>query len=282
MNNIYISFSSWEDRFFKSYDNDIKNNQFDEIMLFNYKDGHNNDIKSKKMSKIDVENIVHLSLRDNIENWKIIKSEINDRKITNATINISTMPRNIIFLILHFLKVNNVDIKAIYYNAEEHGKSLTKDPQIPRLVLQHSGIFEPQKKTIVVVLLGYDEKRLYQLYNYFEPEKMIILSEKNHQTQINKELKFDFNTIENKEYKIDSFEEGNVLNLLEREVTPIKNSHNIILCSLGPKLSSIEVFQYNSKHREVALCYISSAEYSEDYSTGVQLIPKYIRSIPSK
>lgn len=278
-NEIYISFTSWEDRFFKAYEQDIKENEFNKIILLNYKNGHHNEVKNKKIGKTNISKTINLNINNNKENWKIIKETIENIKENSVLINISTMPRNIVFFLLHFLNAHGVDIKTIYYNAEKHGPYLTENPKLPELALQHSGIFETKKKTILVVLLGYDEKRLYQLYNHFEPEKIIILFEKNHQTQIDKELDFDFNIIKNEKYPIDSFIENNILDLLEDKVTPLQKTHNIILCSLGPKLSSIEVFKYSNKYPNIALCYVSSEIYSEDYSTGVKLNEKYIRKI---
>ncbi len=274
----YISFTSWEDRFFHTYEHDTKNT-FNKIILFNYKDGHHIDEKYEGMVKISNPETVNLSIDNNKENWETIKRTIEESGINEALINISTMPRNIIFFLLHFLKVNDINAETIYYNAEKHDTNLTENPQLPQLVLQHSGVFESKNSTILVVLLGYDEERLYQLYNYFEPEKIVIFSEKQHKTTINKELNFNFDGIQSEEYQVNSFEKDNVFNSLEDKVTPLLQTHNIILCSLGPKLSSVEVFKYNNKHQEVALCYVSSAIYSLTYSAGAQLNSKYIRKV---
>jgi len=281
--NTYIIFSSWEDRFIKTFENDTLNYKFNKIILLNYNNGHNLDLKQSNIDKIKTLNsdnvdIVNIEINNDVANWKQLNKIFKENINGNVLLNISTMPRNIIYYCLHFLDNFNYQYNTIYYNAIKHDEKLTQSPLTPNLILQHSGIFHSDKKTLLVVSLGYDEKRIYQVYNYFEPKKIIILKEEAHRTIIDKNIDFEFNDInEKKVLPINSFKENNIFNTLEKEVTPLIKKYNIILCSLGPKISSLELYKYNQKYPETGLCYVSLKEYSSIYSNGVNLEEPIIR-----
>jgi len=273
----YITFSSWEERFIKTFKNDIEKNSFEKIIILDYKNGHNFEHKNKFIEEIKLEDndkirFIDLEINNDKNNWTTLNEKFNTNLIDDEVlINISTMPRNMIFYTLHFLDKLQYKYKTIYYTVKNHHANLTQSPLTPRLILQHSGEFETNKKILLVIALGYDDKRLYQLYHYFEPIKTIILSEKNHISEIEKEINFDFNEIEKEEYQIDSFSENNIFNLLEEKITPLQNKYNIILCSLGAKLSAVELYKYNKKYSKVALAYVPSKDYHLNYSDGVDL-----------
>lgn len=279
MNKInYISFASWEDRFRKSFIEDNKYNIINKGYIF-YFDSFlvrtQDNITNVQADFID---IVELSFDDAIKSWKILKSTfLNIDRSYKYVVNISTMPRNAMFMILHFLDNSNIDYEIIYYNAKSHGgehnKVITRNPLEPKLVLQHSGVSDIDKKTLLVVLVGYDIKRVYQLFNYFEPYNVILGIETNNKTDsllLEEEKKF--HDIHTKEIvQINSFEKENISQVLEKYVTPQLQKYNIILCSLGPKLSAVELYKYNVKYPETALAYVSSKDYDENYSTDINL-----------
>lgn len=277
--NTYITFASWEDRFIETLNKDINDNEFNKILILNYENGHNLDNKQLHIDKIEElnskkisVNFINMEINNDISNWKLLNDIFKDNIEGNVLLNISTMPRNIIYYSLHFLDNLGCKYTVIYYNAIEHDSKLTQSPLTPNLILQHSGIFYSHKKTLLVVSLGYDEKRIYQVYNHFEPKKLIVLSEDKHKTSIDKDVDFQFTDIEEKNIiKINSFEQNNIFSILEQTITPLLQEYNIILCSLGPKISSLELYKYNKKYPETGLCYVSLKEYSNNYSTGVDL-----------
>lgn len=277
--NTYITFASWEDRFIETFSRDINNNEFNKILILNYENGHNLDYKQVHMDKIEQLNskkvsvdFIQMEINNDVSNWKLLNDKFKNNIEESVLLNISTMPRNIIYYTLHFLDCYNHNYNTIYYNALAHDPKLTQSPLTPNLILQHSGIFYSHKKTLLVASIGYDEKRIYQVYNHFEPKKLIILSENIHKTCIDKDVDFQFTDIEEKDViKINSFEKDNIFSTLEQVVTPLQEKYNVVLCSLGPKISSLELYKYNKKYPETSLCYVALKEYSHKYSTGVDL-----------
>ncbi|NOQ30638.1 MAG: hypothetical protein GQ570_05905 [Helicobacteraceae bacterium] len=198
----------------------------------------------------------------------------------NAILNISTMPRNMIFSVLHFLDKVGFSYDIKYYSPYKHGKDLTRNPSKPQLILQHGGIIYPEKKTILVIILGHDIKRVHQLNNFFEPFKIFIGLGSKHHTALPEDYDTTFEDINNKEiFKINSFSHEDVLNKLNSEVLPLLEEYNILLCSLGPKIEAIAIYKFHKMHPETALVYAPSKDYADDYSEGINL--DNIKSISS-
>ena len=142
----------------------------------------------------------------------------------------------------------------------------------PNLILRHSGIFDLEKQTLLIVCVGYDEKRVLQLYNSFEPNETILLVEKEHKTKVSLDTSFNFSSITNKNiYEISSFEEKNIFNKLKDIYENKFEKYNILLCSLGPKLSTIEFFKFQKEYENCGLLYIGSKDYCKNYSSGIDL-----------
>ncbi len=275
--NIYITFASWEERFSKSFQQDTLQNNFSKIILLRFTDGHhlneqNTIIENIKTLNIKVE-LIDLTFNNDILIWKLFKNKLlNINNFGDILINISTMPRNVIYYLLHFLDSLKINYTSIYYKALTHSSKLTENPLKPSLILQHSGIFDLEKPTLLIACVGYDEKRVFQLYNYFEPKEVILLMEQEHKSKVDLNTKFDFSLISNHIVdEISSFESNNIYHKLESIYQDKKPNFNILLCSLGPKLSTLEFFKFQKAHEECGLIYIGSRDYCKNYSSGIDL-----------
>ena len=277
--NTYITFTSWEERFLKSFEKDTSENNFEKIILLSFDNAHHKEkqqvfINEIQVSKPSVE-IIYLTFSDDIKIWKQLKNELFTNESNNfgkVLLNISTMPRNIIYYLLHFLDLKNIQYTSIYYKALVHSERLTENPLKPSLILQHSGIFELEKPTLLTACVGYDEKRVFQLYNHFEPKEVILLMETEHKSKVNLDTKFDFSLIPNHIVEdISSFIPHDIYKKLEIIYNQKASSYNILLCSLGPKLSTMEFFKFQKVHIECGLIYIGSKDYCKDYSSGIDL-----------
>lgn len=278
----YITFVSWEDRFLESLYNDIKQHKdIEQIYFFYFKDEKFLTKTQKNIEILDTMvndsgiNIfkVDLDFEDYLYSWKTIATFM-EKLIPEdeAILNISTMPRNMIFTMLHFLDKQKVNYEVCYYPPCKHGEDLTRNPSRPQMILQHGGIMYPEKKTALIVILGYDIKRVYQLYNFFEPYILLIGFGTNHHTQLPTEYNTEFEEIPNKKFfNINSFSHEEVFTTLEQIVTRLLKDHNILLCSLGPKIEAIGMYKLHKKYPDTALVYAPSKDYADDYSTGINL-----------
>lgn len=281
----YITFLSWEDRFLGSYTNDLKNYTFSSITIFRFDQDscHHLEKQHEALSKISAKRetsfeIIELAFGNHKKNWEEIQFFFAKRYNDNILLNISTMPRNIVYYMLHFLHTRHFQYEIIYYPPLEHDCELTKNPLKPILIFRHSGIFDVDKKTLLIVGLGYDEKRVFQLCNYFEPQETIILKEADNVSKIDKNIDFSFepyiiiHSIKN----INSFVKNNVFTAL-KEIYDDKNERfNILLCSIGPKVSSLEFFKFQIFCPHAGLIYIPSQDYNASYSKGINFEKKIV------
>jgi hypothetical protein len=274
---------SWEERFELGINRFLNSNSVKQIFLFDFVDYIENTRKNIERLKENIDKqkveikIIQLKHNDNINNWKIIKDNFINLE-GSLVIDISTMPRDIIYYSLYHAE-NSDKINSLFciYNRPEGYSSekwLTSDPGKPQLVYNMSGISEMDKDTILIILTGFDQKRLEQLLNYYEPKKVYLGIQTGEQYENNilnaeKHIKFTKSFLNIECFDLDAYlEEDYGFSKTEEKIIENKDS-NIILASLGPKPSSIALFRLNKKYPSVGLIYVPVAKYNMDYSFGI-------------
>ena len=53
------------------------------------------------------------------------------------------------------------------------------------------------------------------------------------------------------------------------QIRPYLDSHNIVMSSLGPKLSAVALYRIQREHPQIGLAYAPSREFNKDYSSGI-------------
>jgi len=281
--NTLLAVTSWEERFELGIKRILSNNSIEKILLFDffdYSENTKNNINKLKEyihdKNIQIE-IIQLKYNDNINNWKIITDNL--KKLTGTLIvDISTMSRDIIYYSLyHAEKSENINKLFFLYNRPEGYSDdnwLTSDPCKPQLVYNMSGIFEMEKATILIILTGFDQKRLEQLLNYYEPKKVYLGIQTGEQYENNilnaeKHIKFTKSFLNIECFDLDAYLENDYGYKKIEEKIIENNDSNIILASLGPKPSSIALFRLNKYYPKIGLIYVPVAKYNMNYSFGI-------------
>ncbi len=190
-------------------------------------------------------------------------------------VDITTMPRDIIWTSFHFLTALDARVDYIYYPPTQYSQDwLSRESLTPRLIYQHSGIFEFSRKTALLVATGFDSERTEQLINFFEPEKTLLVFQTGDRFS---NIKFNIGKHEfllKKSYDIQKLEVNfysadHGFSLIENEISNSQEKYNWIFCSLGPKLSAVSLYKIHCKYTGTALAYVPSNEYNPDYSVGI-------------
>jgi len=165
----------------------------------------------------------------------------------------STCPRNALWCILSILTECRSDVRLIYYPPKKndgYGKWLSADPGPPILIYGHSGIADPLHPTALVVTTGFDLQRTAQLYNVFEPERMVVLLQTGEQFQNeDKNLRIHLEWLKGSKddrlssREIDAYSPDHGYATLLECVDELAESCNVVLASLGPKLGSIGMYK---------------------------------------
>jgi hypothetical protein len=271
-NNVLIIFPSWEERSTLGFQRDVeKYPNLNKLMIFRFeKSAHQNET-DKSISEIkDIcldRNITFEEVAipsTDVEKWRTLENFARNIDVnTNICIDITTMPRSIIWTLFFFFKQTTQQITILYHKPKEYSQEwLSKDPDTPQLLFKHSGIIEFGKPTTLFVLAGYDEDRVIQLVNYYEPQKVIV-------GECNQRKDCNYGSVRPKSINIDEYNETWGYDIIENEIKDILETSNLIVASLGPKTGAISIYQCFMKYPQIALAYVPCKEFNIEYCKGI-------------
>lgn len=284
-NNILFICPSWEDRSLLGFKQDCNDMKISTVIALRKEHPNNGFEISDCIDKITgictQQAIAYKEViwkNDPSENGEQLNSCIKKLN-TNAIvhIDITTMPRDIIWTLLFFLNQRSNHVKIRYYQPESyHNTWLSKEPFSPRLLLKHSGIIELGKPQCVVIITGYDEERTRQIVSKFEPQKVVLCIQKGEQfsnTNRNESSRHELicknvGVLDVSSVEIDCYGKDFGEQTIDNVISSLSD-FNIIISSFGPKPSAIGVYMAFQKHQKVALCYVPCKEYNKDYCKGI-------------
>jgi hypothetical protein len=277
-----LSCTSWEDRFSKGLSHLLNTETVKNVQLFEISEFE----ELTSAVKIDIlqqhninSEVIPISMLDDTKSWKSLEVYFSQLDISNKKVllDISTMPRFLIWFILHFLTLRNCEIHYRYFSPESYDDCnwLSGEPKEPRLIFKHSGLHLPDKNTLLILQTGFDTERVSQLLNTYEPSLALLAVQSG--TQYNN---FEKNINNHKEslsfqdiltFEIDAFSHDHGLATIKEAINTNKEAHNIIMASFGPKPTAIAMFKINIEIPEAALIYVPAVDYNPKYSTGIRL-----------
>lgn len=300
MKTILILYPSWESRSYSGFLRDIKKSSFSHSIIIRNATHHCEETQKQNEEICKICSKSHIAISyldidgDVANNWRIIEGEIGTfvDKEDKISIDITTMSRNIVWSLLYFLraKVKNVDI--VYHKPEAYNNDwISREPEQPRLLFKHSGIYDLAKRTTLILVTGFDEDRTkYMLYKY-EPQKVYLLvqegeqfnNKKRNDEAVHRSVCEDFGLSKDNilSKRIDSYSPDFGFEVVE-SVIKEENLSNIILTSFGPKPSAIAAYRCYMQHPEIALCYLPCKDYNINYCQGIGDSLYYTLGFPIK
>ena len=300
MKNILILYPSWESRSYSGFLRDLKKSSFSDSIIVRNATHHCEEAKKQieEICKKCTENSINISYldidNDVANNWRIIEEKIGEfvDKEDKISIDITTMSRNIVWSLLYFLRAKVKDVDIFYHKPETYNNDwISREPEQPRLLFKHSGIYDLAKRTTLILVTGFDEDRTkYMLYKY-EPQKVYLLVQEGEQfnnKQRNDEATHravceDFGLSKDNilSKQIDSYSPDFGFEVVE-SVIKEENQSNVILASFGPKPSAISAYRCYMQHPEIALCYLPCKDYNIDYCQGIGESLNYTLNFPKE
>lgn len=284
-NNVIIICPSWEDRSFLGFLRDCEDIKASRVIALRKERPINETEISacvEKITGICVQQSIkyeELLWKDNpIDNSRALKTCINELESDAIVhIDITTMPRDIIWTLLFFLNQRSNKVLIRYYRPKSyHDTWLSKEPYSPRLLLKHSGIIELGKPQCVVIITGFDGERTRQIASKFEPQKVVLCVQEGMQynntqrneVSLHESICRSVGVTDVSSFDIDCYGKDFGEDVI-RSVLSSLTDYNVILASFGPKPSAIGVYKAYQHHAEVALCYVPCKEYNKDYCQGI-------------
>ena len=300
MKNILILYPSWESRSYSGFLRDLEKSCFSHSIIVRNATRHCDETQKQveEICKKCTENRINVSYLDIdgdvANNWRNIEDKITSfiDKEDKISIDITTMSRNIVWSLLYFLKAKVKNVNIVYHKPETYNNDwISREPEQPRLLFKHSGIYDLAKRTTLLLVTGFDEERTkYMLYKY-EPQKVYLLVQEGEQFNNKERNNEDIHRLVCEDFGLnkDNIISKNINSYsidfgYETIESVIQEEHlsNIILASFGPKPSAIAAYKCYMQHPEIALCYLPCKDYNLDYCQGIGDSVSYTLNFPEE
>lgn len=280
-----IAFASWEERFRLGLDQIVAGAQPDRVLLYYFDEYAEWTAQNRASVRTTCEEAAteyveqQLGVAAQADNWQKIREGLHSRVDpgTRVTVDLTTMPREIIWSVFWMLDLLGCEIDYAYFRPGSYGEWLSREPQRPRLVYKLSGITRLKARTALVVLAGYDVERTKQLMAFFEPEITLLGLQ-----TLDKDPTNDERMRKQREqaerfpqdgrvecFSLDAYAADHGEGIVGKRIADYLESHNIIMSSLGPKLSAVSLYRLHRTNRATALAYAPSQEFNREYSLGI-------------
>lgn len=279
---VLLAFASWEDRFLLGVANDLDNHSCDRALVFFFSTyavrtrESRDTVRSKCSSRGIKYEELELDPALPHENLRCLHTAITGfPSDTHFVIDISTMPREIIWHIFWICEGRTDSLRYCYHSPESYSDDwLSRDPGPPRLVHKLSGIALPQVRTALLVAVGYDIQRVSQLVRFFEPSKLLIALQSDSPFPENEGFMRRYvDELGGGDYcstfPVNAFDDDHGFRSFQDNLEEIVSDHNVILGSLGPKLTAVSLYRIQKRWPSIGLVYAPSREFNIEYSHGI-------------
>lgn len=276
MSKLLITVGSWEDRFKLGYECIIKEHDIADVLLFSFEEyaDWNKDNLEYTMAIKDYNHII-LSFGNPLDSWFKVVEAIAEYDDKDIVFDITTSPRDVIWTVLNLIEEQAGEIKCIYNKPDPdgYGEWLSRNPGKPRIVYKLGGELQLGWPTKLLILTGYDAERVKQLIDTFEPIETILgchdgVSHGNQERRVTKEKIRGYEP-DVRGFEFDAYCEDFGFGKIMRETESLFEESNVIMASLGPKISSIPLYIMHKKFLNSSLVYTPSNEFNLNYSKGI-------------
>ena len=218
-----------------------------------------------------------VSFMSPLRTWRTLKDDLTSQTVasTEVTVDITTMPRDVIWIALSFLQEMTCVVHYVYHKPDKYAADwLSRDPDRPRLVYKLAGEGHFGRRTTLLILTGYDVRRTEQLIRFFEPEMTLLglqtgsqFANQSMNTGIHSRLvQTDSGMVR---FDVDAYGADCGQKQIEEALGDYHEKSNVVVSSLGPKPSAVALYRVYKKWPQIALCYAPSREYNRNYSSGL-------------
>ena len=283
MNRTLIAFGSWEERFPAGIERDLRSTQCQSLVVLYYNGYAERTALGRQVARHCCERggvqffDVELETDSFRSSWKRIFAHI-DQRVTagdEVTVDISTMPRDIIWSVFWMLERKGVSAKYVYHSPAEYGGDrLSRGPRPPRMIYKLSGEVLPSDPTALLLVLGYDIQRARRLIRWYAPKRIIVGIQVGDRFERNQDLmgrhlgefKQDHDVFS---FELDAYAEDRGRGAIIKAIRDVSEHENVIMSSLGPKLTSVAIYEVQREFPRFGLAYAPANEFSDDYSSGI-------------
>ncbi len=213
---------------------------------------------------------------------------ISEKKPQSILFDISTFTRETILIALVLFKQDafkDIDVSICYVPADRYSASeddginviwLSKGVSEIRTILGYAGSYTSLKKTLLIVLVGFEKERAEILINRFEADKLYlgcVPPQESHNVALSEINRANFDRLVSIVGGCNTFEFScryldRTYSALKEIIESNKEEYNIIISPMNNKLSTLAVANVAFDYPETQVCYASTNQYNtEAYSS---------------
>ena len=254
-----------------------------ELTESNYKTMH--ELTTDKAKDISLDKDSPLSIYDTLYD------ALQEYRPKSILLDITTFTRETILIILMLLRQDafkDIDVTLSYVPADRYSECnndkdiwLSKGVNGIRTILGYAGVNTSLKKTLLIVLVGFEKERAEILINSFEADKLYlgcVPPEESHNKALSEINKANFDRLTNLVGECNTFEFScryldRTYSVLKEIIESNKEEYNIIISPMNNKLSTLAVANVAFDYPEVQVCYASTNQYNtEAYSSAADKV----------
>ncbi|MCQ2068372.1 MAG: hypothetical protein MJY68_04635 [Bacteroidaceae bacterium] len=219
--------------------------------------------------------------------YDAIYEKIKENNPGTILFDISTFTRETILIILMIFKQDrfkDIETTLCYVPADRYSMKSLKDHEIwlskgvndVRSVLGYSGSFSSLKKTLLIVLVGFETDRADILISTFEADKIYlgyVPSEESFSSDLSRINQSNFDRLvkligDCETFSFSCRDINKTIREIEKIIIENKDDYNIIISPMNNKLSTLAVASVAYAYPDVQVCYASTNQYNtEAYSS---------------
>ena len=222
--------------------------------------------------------IINISVKKPIEVRQYLRNMIEKQKLNlrnyKSIVDLTSFPKSTLFMLLKELVESNASGYLFYIEPIDYELPISMGVKDIRTLPFFGDDYDPKKQKLLIEVLGFEGLRAYAIWEVFDPHKTIAF--------------IGVPALSNQKWKDISEHENELLlsrpHVYQREIsfTDIKEAfttlekvyeeegakYNIIVSSLGTKLSAIPLFYFANKHENVFITFSRPGQHTEHYSYG--------------
>lgn len=216
-----------------------------------------------------------------------------EKQPKSILLDITTFTRETILIALMLFKQDvfkDIDVTLSYVPADRYSTSennsvndiwLSKGVNEIRTILGYAGSFTSLKKTLLIVLVGFEKERAEILINSFEADKLYlgyVPPQESHNEALSEINVANFTRLVSIVGDCNTFEFScryldRTYGVLKDIIESNKEEYNIIISPMNNKMSTLAVANIAYDYPEVQVCYASTNQYNtEAYSSAADKV----------
>lgn len=216
-----------------------------------------------------------------------------EKQPKSILLDITTFTRETILIALMLFKQDvfkDIDVTLSYVPADRYSTSennsvndiwLSKGVNEIRTILGYAGSFTSLKKTLLIVLVGFEKERAEILINRFEADKLYlgyVPPQESHNEALSEINVANFTRLVSIVGDCNTFEFScryldRTYGVLKDIIESNKEEYNIIISPMNNKMSTLAVANIAYDYPEVQVCYASTNQYNtEAYSSAADKV----------